>query len=76
MKPHFKIGDLVYVEGAGVPNRNAGPSWRLEPQEDVNLALILKVHTKANPKEIFYKLHLMEKNKEEWVSGTYLQPAS
>tara|TARA_R110000824_G_C15070166_1_gene663279 strand:- start:490 stop:720 length:231 start_codon:yes stop_codon:yes gene_type:complete len=76
MKPHFKIGDLVYVEGAGVPKRDAGPQWLVNREGIVSLALILKIHTKANPKEIFYKLHLMEKNKEEWISGAYLQPAS
>ena len=74
MKPHFKIGDLVYVEGAGLPKREAGPSWSRKQEDAVNLALILKNHTKANPKEVFYKLHLMEKNKEEWISGAYLQP--
>jgi hypothetical protein len=74
MKQHFKIGDLVYVEGAAIPKRDRGPRWAVNQSSEAHLGVILKVHTKANPKEVFYKLHLMEKNKEEWISGTYLQP--
>jgi len=70
MKQNFKIGDLVYVEGFGAPKKGAPRTL----DHDIDLALILKIHTKANPKEVFYKLHLMEKNKEEWISGAYLQP--
>ena len=75
MKQRFKIGDLVYVASAGIPKRDAGPSWTRVEQDDItNLALILKIHTKAHPIDAFYKLHFMEKDMEEWVAETYLQP--
>ena len=70
MKRHFKIGDLVFVDGSVDPERGLRRAAPL----DVGLALILKVHTKADPEEIYYKLHFMEKNTEEWISGFYLQP--
>tara|TARA_B100001123_G_C15336392_1_gene1033002 strand:+ start:4541 stop:4774 length:234 start_codon:yes stop_codon:yes gene_type:complete len=75
MNKKFKIGDLVYVEGAGVPKRNPGPAWAVNDKDlSTHLAVILKIHTKASPHEVFYKIHFMEKDKEDWISGTYLHP--
>ena len=73
MRNTFKIGDLVYVEGFAKDGSLEGVHSR-PVHINVSLAVVLKVHTKANPDEVFYRLHLMEKNKEEWVSGVYLQP--
>jgi len=70
MKRHFKIGDLVYVEGGRVRESNAPSPSDIK----IDLALILKIHTRAHPDEVFYKLHFMQKGMEEWVAGTYLQP--
>ena len=69
MKIHYKIGDLVYVEGKAPLHRRRGVS------PHIGLGLILRIHTKADHKEIYYKIHFTEKNKEEWISGAYLQPA-
>ena len=70
MNQHFKIGDLVYVEGGRVRESNVPPPSNIK----IDLALILKIHTRAHPEEVFYKLHFMEKDMEEWVAGAYLQP--
>ena len=71
MKNNFKIGDLVYVDDSVDPDRGLHRPIPI----GVGLALVLKVHTKANPNEVFYKIHFMEKDKEDWISGAYLQPA-
>jgi len=70
IKMDFKIGDLVYVEGKPPPHRR-----RPAVSPNIQLGLILKIHKQADPNEIFYKVYFTEKNREEWISGTYLQPA-